>query len=55
MGKKLIRTLYVDVEQVAKIKKLSDKTRVPQAVYIREGIEMMLGKYEGIINKGVGK
>ena len=45
MGNKVIRSIYVDIEQIEKIKKLSEKTKVPQAVYVREGLDLLLHKY----------
>jgi len=46
MGKKVLRSIYLDIEQIEKIKKLSEKTKVPQAVYVREGLDLLLHKYE---------
>ena len=45
MSKKLLRTVFLDVEQIERLRKLSAKTRVPQAVYIREGIDFALNKH----------
>ena len=45
MGNKVIRSIYLDIEQIEKIKKLSEKTKVPQAVYVREGLDLLLHKY----------
>ena len=39
MSKKALRSIYLDVEQIERLKKLSAQTRVPQAVYIREGLK----------------
>jgi len=36
---------YVTKEQYASLKKLSKKTRVPIAAYVREGIAHVLRKY----------
>lgn len=33
---------YLEPEQVAELKALSERTRVPQQVYIRDGIEYIL-------------
>ena len=49
MGNKVLRSIYLDKEQIEKIKKLSEKTKVPQAVYVREGLDLLLRKYEGKI------
>ena len=46
MGSKVLRSIYLDITQVERIKKLSEKTKVPQAVYVREGLEIILRKYE---------
>lgn len=42
---KVLRSVYVDSELVDRLKKLSRLTRVPQSVYVREGIDLMLNKY----------
>ena len=55
MANKVLRSLYIDIDYVNKIKKLSARTKVPQSVYVREGIEMMLKKYGMVNYKGVGK
>ena len=54
MTKKL-RSLYLEEEQVKSIMKLSKTTRVPQAVLIREGIDMALDKNEKRLKKSVKK
>ena len=46
MAKKLT-TLYVEVKQEERLKKLSAITRVPKAVYTREAIALVLKKHEG--------
>ncbi len=38
---------HLEPEQIERLEKLHEKTRVPRQVYIREGIEMVLKKYEG--------
>ena len=43
---KLLRTVYVDEITVARLNKLSAITRIPKAVLIREGIDLMLDKHE---------
>jgi predicted DNA-binding protein len=42
---KIARTIYINSDQVEALKKLSDKTKVPQAVYVREALDMLLDKY----------
>jgi predicted DNA-binding protein len=39
------RTIYVKTEQVEALKKLSERTKVPQSVYVREALDMLLDKY----------
>ncbi len=43
--KKISTTIYVTPEQSDKLKQLHDRTKVPVAVYIREGIDLVLQKY----------
>jgi predicted DNA-binding protein len=38
-------TGYYDPEAVKQLKRLSDKTRVPQAAYLREALDDLLDKY----------
>ena len=45
MAKKLV-SLYMEEEQTERLSKLSAKTRVPKAVYIRDGIDFILDKHE---------
>ena len=46
LPKKMVaRTIYVKSEQVEALKKLSEKTKVPQSVYVREALDMLLEKY----------
>jgi hypothetical protein len=51
MSKKALRSVYLDLQQVERLKLLSEKTRVPQAVYIREGLDLVMNKYEKKIRK----
>ena len=51
MSKKKLRSLYLDIEQAERLKKLSAKTRVPQAIYIREAIDLVLDLYSKKIRK----
>jgi predicted DNA-binding protein len=46
LGNKVLRSIYLDITQVEKIKRLSERTKVPQAVYVREGLDLLLRKYE---------
>lgn len=43
--KKFSTTLYIEFEQDARLKELHKNTNVPVAVFIREGIDMVLAKY----------
>ena len=43
--KKLSTTVYITPEQNARLKELHERTKVPVAEYIRQGIDMVLEKY----------
>jgi predicted DNA-binding protein len=43
--KKVSTTVYITPEQDARLKQLHDKTKVPVAEYIRQGIDLVLDKY----------
>ena len=43
--KKLSTTIYITPEQNAQLKLLNEKTKVPVAEYIRQGIDLVLEKY----------
>ena len=43
---KILRSIYFDKKQVERLIELSKKTRVPQAVLMREGIDLVLKKHE---------
>lgn len=43
--KKVSTTIYITVEQREQLKILHERTKVPIAEYIREGVNMVLGKY----------
>ena len=43
---KILRSIYFETKQIEKLIALSAKTRIPQAVLIREGIDLMLKKHE---------
>lgn len=42
---KVARTIYMKEEQLDALKRLSGKTKVPQSVYVREALDMLLEKY----------
>lgn len=44
--KKVSTTIYITPEQNERLKLLNQRTKVPIAVYIREGIDMVLDKYK---------
>ena len=44
--KKLSTTIYITPEQNDRLKQLHERTKVPIAVYIREGIDLVLLKYD---------
>jgi hypothetical protein len=43
--KKISTTVYITPEQNAALKLLHERTRVPVAEYIRQGIDLVLQKY----------
>ena len=49
MRKKISTTIYVTPEQSDKLKLLHDRTKVPVAVYIREGIDLVLRHYAHLL------
>jgi predicted DNA-binding protein len=47
--KKISTTIYVTPEQADRLRLLHERTKVPVAVYIREGIDLVLQKYEHLL------
>jgi predicted DNA-binding protein len=45
--KKISTTVYITPEQNERLKLLHERTRVPVAEYIRQGIDMVLEHYRG--------
>jgi hypothetical protein len=43
--KKISTTIYITPEQNDALKLLNDRTKVPVAEYIRQGIDLVLDKY----------
>ncbi len=43
--KKISTTIYVTPEQSERLRLLNERTKVPVAVYIREGIDLVLRQY----------
>lgn len=48
--KKVSTTIYITPEQAERLKLLHDRTKVPIAVYIREGIDLVLKAYEHMLS-----
>jgi predicted DNA-binding protein len=47
--KKISTTIYVTPEQNDRLKLLHERTKVPVAVYIREGIDLVLAHYAHLL------
>jgi predicted DNA-binding protein len=47
--KKISTTVYITPEQSERLKLLHDRTKVPVAEYIRQGIDLVLDKYRGAL------
>jgi hypothetical protein len=47
--RKVSTTVYITPEQAEQLKLLHERTKVPIAAYIREGIDMMLKRYEPVL------
>lgn len=47
--KKLSTTVYITPEQDALLKLLHGRTKVPVAEYIRQGIDLVLAKYQAAL------
>ena len=45
MVRKICTTIYLEVEQVAALKRLKARTRVPVSAYVREGIDEILQRH----------
>jgi predicted DNA-binding protein len=45
--RKISTTIYITPEQNERLKVLHERTRVPVAEYIRQGIDMVLEHYRG--------
>ena len=44
--KKISTTVYITAEQNERLKLLHERTKVPVAVYIREGIDLVLDRHK---------
>jgi predicted DNA-binding protein len=47
--KKVSTTIYITPDQNEKLKLLHERTKVPVAVYIREGIDLVLEKHAHLL------
>jgi predicted DNA-binding protein len=47
--KKISTTVYITPEQNERLKLLHERTRVPVAEYVRQGIDLVLDKYRGAL------
>ncbi len=47
--KKISTTIYITPEQNELLKKLNERTKVPVAEYIRQGIDLVLEKYRAAL------
>ena len=47
--KKISTTVYITPEQGERLKLLHQRTRVPVAEYIRQGIDLVLEQYRGAL------
>ena len=47
--KKISTTVYITPEQDSQLKALHRRTKVPVAEYIRQGIDLVLKKYETVL------
>lgn len=47
--KKVSTTVYIEPEQAEQLKLLHERTKAPAAVFIREGIDMALAKYQHLL------
>jgi len=43
--RKISTTVYITPDQDARLKELGERTKVPVAEYIRQGIDLVLDKY----------
>jgi predicted DNA-binding protein len=49
MSKKITTTIYITEDQQRLLKELNRRSKVPVAEYIREGIDLVLKKYEDLL------
>lgn len=49
MRRKITTTIYITPEQNEKLRVLNERTRVPIAEYIRQGIDLVLNKNQRVL------
>lgn len=49
MGKKVATTVYITEKQQDLLKELNERSKVPIAEYIRQGIDLVLEKYSEML------
>lgn len=47
----VVRLALTPPESIARLRRLSEATRVPQALYLREALDDLLKKYAGTLRK----
>ena len=47
--KKILTTIYLTAEQNAALKRLHERTKVPVAVYVRQGIDLVLDRHRDLL------
>ena len=50
--KKITTTIYITEEQNDRLKRLHQKTKVPIAEYIRQGIDLILSQHQSELSDG---
>ena len=48
-AERVLRTVFLDEKQITRLNRLSAMTRVPQAVYFREAIDIALAKHDKLL------
>ena len=51
----IMRTIYLDQKTIAELLTLSKRTRIPQAVFMREAVDLVLKKHEQQMSGGQKK
>ena len=47
-GKRILPSLYLDPSVAGELRQLSAGTRLPQAVYLREAVDLLLAQYRRV-------